>query len=537
MQGMSAINRDPCLAWGVASGAQGSRTIAHYSEMKRNWPVLLILLLLAMPAAVRSQALQDYGYVTNADGITITITGYSGPGGAVSIPTNINGLPVTSIGDNAFQFNSSLTSVTIPAGVTSIGNDAFQFNSSLTNATIPGSVTNMGDDAFVECTSLTGITIPSGVISIGDYAFALNPNLTNVYFAGNAPSADSSVFADDNATVYYLPGTTGWSNTFGGIPAVDFQSSYSFAINSDETVTINGYTGSGGNLTVPATIIGLPVTSIGDYAFDSCTNLASVTIPASATSIGDYAFEQCSSLTNVMIPNSITNIGESAFFHCYNLTTATIPSSVLSIGEDAFGVCSSLGGVTIPNGVISIGDNAFEECDCLTNVTIPASVTSIGQGAFFWCDNVGSVTFLGNAPNLEPSAFQFCNSLNGVYFTGNAPSVVDTSVFLIIDFSATAYYLPGTTGWDYFTANTFLPLVLWNPGIATDDGVLGVQTNYFGFNITNTANLTVVVEACTNLANPVWVPLQTVTLNNGFYYFSEPVQTNSAGRFYGLGLP
>jgi hypothetical protein len=64
-----------------------------------------------------------------------------------------------------------------------------------------------------------------------------------------------------------------------------------------------------------------------------------------------------------------------------------------------------------------------------------------------------------------------------------------------------------------------------------------VQSNQFGFNITNTANLTVVVEVCTNLASAVWVPLQTVTLTNGLYYFSEPVQVDSAGRFFGLGLP
>ena len=79
--------------------------------------------------------------------------------------------------------------------------------------------------------------------------------------------------------------------------------------------------------------------------------------------------------------------------------------------------------------------------------------------------------------------------------------------------------------------------VLWNPGIPTGDGVFGVQTNYFGFNITNAANLTVVVEVCTNLASPVWVPLATNTLANGVFYFSEPFQANSSGRFYGLGLP
>jgi hypothetical protein len=191
-------------------------------------------------------------YTTN-DG-SITITGYSG-GGAVTIPTNIDGLIVTSIAAEAFS-GSSLTSVTIPPSVTTIGEGAFAY-SGLTGITIPGSVIDIGSDAFAECTSLTNatlgngvpsvgvdmfascellacITIPASVGSIGQYAFESCSSLTNitipasvvrlqeyafeacsslavVSFEGNAPAADSSVFSSDaNATAYYLPGTIGW---------------------------------------------------------------------------------------------------------------------------------------------------------------------------------------------------------------------------------------------------------------------------------------------------------------------------------------
>src|SRR5258705_489924 len=111
-------------------------------------PVLL-LLLLTLPAVVQAQ----FNYMT--DNGTITITGYTGPGGAVTIPDTINGLPVTSIGDVAFLQRTNLTSVTIGSNITNIGNYAFASCSSLTNVTIPNSVTRMGNWAFSSCSNLT----------------------------------------------------------------------------------------------------------------------------------------------------------------------------------------------------------------------------------------------------------------------------------------------------------------------------------------------------------------------------------------------
>ena len=99
----------------------------------------------------------------------------------------------------------------------------------------------------------------------------------------------------------------------------------------------------------------------------------------------------------------------------------------------------------------------------------------------------------------------------------------------------TVYYLPGTTNW----GATFdgRPTVLWNPQ-AQNDASFGVQNNQFGFNITGSSNLVIVVEACTNLANPVWFPVQTNTLPTvGSSYFSDPAWTNHPGCFYRLCSP
>ena len=133
-------------------------------------------LFLNVPAA-RAQ----FGYTSNAGGVTIT--NYTGPGGAVNIPATINGLPVTGIGDSAFANNHSLTSVTIPAGVTGIGQNAFSDCIGLTSVTIPPGVTNIGDSAFYFCTNLTAVAIPGSVSILANYAFAYCRRLTNATMA------------------------------------------------------------------------------------------------------------------------------------------------------------------------------------------------------------------------------------------------------------------------------------------------------------------------------------------------------------------
>ena len=113
----------------------------------------------------------DFTYTSS--GSAITITGYTGAGGGVSIPATIDSLPVTTIGNNAFQAKTTITSVIIPDSVTSIGTFTFYNCTSLTSITLPSNLTSIGTYAFGNCTNLTSITLPSNLTSIGTFAFVI----------------------------------------------------------------------------------------------------------------------------------------------------------------------------------------------------------------------------------------------------------------------------------------------------------------------------------------------------------------------------
>ena len=184
--------------------------------------------------------------------------------------------------------------------------------------------------------------------------------------------------------------------------------------NDDKTASVTNTTNNKyvGNIIIPESITysgtTYSVTSIGEYAFESCSELTSVTIGKHVYSIGKYAFRGCSGLTSVVVDknngtydsrNNCNAIIETStnklIVGCKN---TTIPNSVTSIGKFAFAYCSGLTTVTIPNSVTTIGDYAFSGCTGLTSVTIPNSVTSIGNYAFYKCTGLTNLTSLAVEP-------------------------------------------------------------------------------------------------------------------------------------------
>ena len=227
---------------------------------------------------------------------------------------------------------------------------------------------------------------------------------------------------------------------------------------------------------IPAEIDGVAVTSIGNFAFEVCTNLTSVSIPNSVTSIGHWALAQCNSLESVTIGNSVAIIGEFAFFACDRLTDITIPESVTSIGENAFTCCIKLMGIWVDeaNETYSSNESGFlfnKDKTVLIrcpgsysgSYTIPSSVVTIGHGAFDSCYNLTEVTVPGGVTNIDTWAFCDCRSLSAVYFMGEVPTL-GSNVFDVYDTetetyrpipSLTLYYIEGAEGWTTPTWNGY----------------------------------------------------------------------------------
>jgi hypothetical protein len=349
------------------------------------------MLLLTLPALAQAQ----WNYVTNNG--AITLTAYTGPGGAVTIPGAIDGLPVTEIGFEAFINCSSLSSVTIPNSVTTIGQNAFYGCSSLTSLSLPDGVTGILDGAFDSCTSLTNVTIPDSVATIGWEAFDGCSGLTSVALPESATSVASDAFF----------GCTSLSAI-----TVDAQNSF--------------------------------YSSVGGVWFDKAKAIL-------------FQYPDRKAGSDYTIPGSVTTIANDAFCNCANVANVTIPGSVTSIGTSAFQGCTSLSIVIIPNSVTNLGDWAFYDCASLTNVTIGKSVTSIGGMEFTACENLPSVTIPPGVTNIGEMAFAFNSTLNTLYFEGNAPAV-DASAFEG-DTNTTVFYLPWTSGWGNTFGGC--PAMLW----------------------------------------------------------------------------
>ena len=384
--------------------------------------------------------------------------------GKLEIPSEINGKPVTKIGEEAFR-ETAITEVVIPEGVISVEDNAFSSCKGLTKVTLPDSLTRLGNNAFAWCTVLTEVEIPDKLIDIGATPFYDTAWLT--------------AKQEENPLVIV-----------NGI-LIDGETCSGSVTIPDSVIRVGADAFCWSTLT--EVVIPDSVIDIENRAFEDCSSLVKVEIPDNGVNIGDDAFRECGALSNIVLPDSVKNIGTGAFigtawleekqrenplvivnkavidgstcsgdvvipngvtrigngaFRYGTLTGITIPNSVTSIGERAF-YESSLVKITIPNSVTDIGGSAFMSCTSLERITLPEGITSlpatylyqedsgffsgctalkevqlpstlknINYLAFCYCPSLESITIPENVEQIENSAFADCTNLKNVYYTG-----------------------------------------------------------------------------------------------------------------------
>jgi len=201
---------------------------------------------------------------------------------------------------------------------------------------------------------------------------------------------------------------------------------YTYTVSNDEAQITDCKNSATGDVVIPSTLGGYPVTRIGGGAFIDCKYITSVTIPDSVIGISASAFSRCTSLTTVAIPNGVESIGDLAFNECTNLISINIPDSITYIGSHAFKNCKSLTSIKIPDNVTSILGLTFSGCTNLTSITIPDSVTSIGYSAFSECANLKNITIPADVTSIGDSAFYKCQSFTDITIPEGVTSIGDT---------------------------------------------------------------------------------------------------------------
>ena len=348
---------------------------------------------------------------------------------SITIPNNI-----VKIEKQAFRCCSGLISITIPSSVTEIGEYAFYYCLKLKNIHIPNSIEELKTQSFGYCETLTDVIIENNLSTISEDLFVGCGDLKNIYFVGTRDEWNNKTFKNNkylqNVTCYYYSETE----------KVDDE--YSYWHYESDGITPTKW---------PSYSKGLAYTLIdGKYevsGIGSCTD-CDIVIPSvynnlPVTSIGEDAFNGCKRLTSVEIPDGVTNVGTRAFYDCDKLNSVNLPNSVIEIGNDAFYNCRSLTSISISNNVNKISFGSFVYCVSLQFVILSTKITKI-ESAFYDCNKLKSVYYLGTTEqwksiSIDSNSNDSLASATIYYYSEAQPSDTTYKYWHYVDGVATAW--------------------------------------------------------------------------------------------------
>ena len=338
------------------------------------------------------------------------------------IPENVQ-----SIGDEAFRDCSSLKSLYIPKSVSEIGERVIMNCSALASlvvnssntifdsrdgcnavietntnnlimgcstTVIPSSIEIIGKDAFYGMEALSGIVFPESVKEIKNLAFFGCKGLRQIIIPESVITIEGNVFEDCSSLneIKVDPANT----------IYDSRDNCNAIIEKLSGTLISACN----NSFIPS-----GVTTIGDRAFDGCSQLDEIIIPETVKKINDYAFSGCCGLKSILLPNSVKELGIGSFYCCYSLEEITFSEALTIIPKNAFDLCKSLKVATLPQYITKIEESAFEYCTKLTEIVLPKNIDSIGLSAFFRCPNIEHIICLSNQPPAIECKYIFDQSV------------------------------------------------------------------------------------------------------------------------------
>ena len=432
--------------------------------------ILGILLVLAIFMCIPIQARADDGIVVEKDGDflyrvegesdnpEVTIYSYVGSDTDVTVPSEIKGVPVTTL-HGTFSGKETVKTVTIPEGVRLIEYHAFHGCTALTTVVLPSSLEEMTENTFYQCTNLKTVSLDtanSKLTKIGQYSFAYCEKLTGFDIPSSLKELEEGVFFRCSSlkkiiipdTVEKIDRSAFYECTNVieiKIPGTVKEASDIALVGCEKVITaelpISMVTLA--NLQRSDDLETLVIVDDGSTelpdkdALNEKKKLKKVVFPDSLTSIPRAFCRSVSALEEVKLPANLKIISNASFSECTNLKTIDLPDTVTEIGAFAFANCTSLKDFTIPDGIKSIGEEAFYNSG-ITSLVVPESVETIDKLAFSHMANLTNATF----PAGCGITFSDCKNLKTAKITGN-PTVIDNYMFYECS-QLTDFEIPGS---------------------------------------------------------------------------------------------